>query len=283
MEQMVNNSYSSQFQGQFQQNMFQSPMLPQHHSPRSPMSSYRQAPYPSPHNPNFRPMHGRAYSTAESPSQDGESTSAAGQSLDHRRLSTPAAIQPSSTSINTDGAMSDQKYMRQAQSATLLNGNFPPLWQDMGPFTTALPPETQQMLGPALDNNDPFHAMLMNGSDAYTNNPYYPWNDMSQGIKGMPVHPSAYHGMSATLAPAAMALKSEATTPGTSAGTTSDTTAPSSGLDFNFSQESKGLHLHSLPTMDQNNSGLGSGQVTPGDAFWDNFVQDDHWSQEASS
>lgn len=145
------------------------------------------------------------------------------------------------------------------------------------------------MLGPAFDLNDPFQAMLMQGSENYTNSSYYPWNDMSQGIKGMPVHPSAYHGMSATLAPAALANNPEgtltATTPGTAAPNSADASAPSSGLDFNFSQDSKSLHLHNLPKMSDENpsSGLVSGQVTPGEGFWANFVQDDHWSEEGVS
>ena len=203
-------------------------------------------------------------------------------------MSTPAAVPPSSTPINTDGTKPDPEYARQTQSATMTNGNFAPLWQDMGPFTTSLPPEAQQMLGPALDSHDPFQAMMMNGSEHYNNSSYYPWHDMAHGVKGMPVHPSAY-GMSATLAPAALAPHSEAvssaTTPATSGPTSLDSKAPSSGLDFNFSQESKGLNLQNLPTMADGNygSGLGSGQVTPGEAFWDSYVQDDRWSPEAIS
>lgn len=291
MEHMVNNSYQPQYPGapQYQQNlnMFQSPMMPQHSNPHSPMSSYRQQPYPSPHHPNFRAMHGRAYSTAAVPQQQ-HTPPTPHQSMDHRRMSTPGAIPPSSTPINTDGIKPDPDYGRQTQSATMPNGNFAPLWQDMGPFTTSLPPEAQQMLGPALDPHDPFQAMMMNGSEHYNNSSYYPWHDMSHGVKGMPVHPSAY-GMSATLAPAALAPHSEAvssaTTPTTSGPTSIDSKAPSSGIDFNFSQESKGLNLQNLPTMADGNygSGLGSGQVTPGEAFWDSYVQDDHWSPEVIS
>ena len=285
MEHMVNNSYP-QYPGapSYQQNpnMFQSPMLPQHSTPQSPMSSYRQQPYPSPHHPNFRAMQGRAYSTAAVNQVPG-TPAVSSQSMDHRRMSTPAAIHPSSTPIQTDGVKPDPDYTRQTQSANVPNGNFPPLWQDMGPFTMTLPPESQQMLGPAFDSNNPFQSMLMNGSEHYTNNSYYPWNDVSQGVKGMPVHPSAY-GMSSTLAPAALASHSEAVSSATTPGASAQTDAPSSGLDFNFSQESKGLNLHNLPTMSDGHhgSGLGSGQVTPGEGFWDNFVQEDHWSEETA-
>lgn len=290
MEQMVNNSYPQQYPGQFQhpqQNMFQSPLMQQPHTPQSPMSSYRQAPYPSPHHPSFRGMHGRAYSSVATAHPAQSNT---GQSFEHRRMSTPASVPPTPGTIKTDGVNSESDYMRQTQSATMPQGNFPPLWQDMGPFTTTLPPESQQMLGPALDHNDPFQASLMNGSDNFINHSYYPWHEMSQGVKGMPVHPSAYHGMSATLAPAALTSHSGAvssvTTPGTSAGiTATDSQAPSSGLDFNFSQESTDLNLKDLPKMLDSHSGSrpGSGQVTPGDGFWENYVQDDNSWEEAVS
>jgi hypothetical protein len=288
LDQMVGQSYPQQFAGQFpqQQNMFQSPMMQQPQTPQSPMSPYRQAPYPSPHHPNFRAMQGRSYSTVV-PNHQGSSTS--GQAFDHRRMSTPASMPPTPGAIQTDGMKYDTDYMRQTQSATLQQGPFPPLWQDMGPFTTTLPPESQQMLGPALDQNDPFQASLMNGAENFTNHPYYPWGNMSQGIKCMPVHPSAYQGMSATLAPAALTSHSEAvssaTTPGTSAALhLPEAAAPSSGLDFNFSQESKGLNLQDLPNMADGHlsSRPGSGQVTPGEAFWENFVQDENWEENAT-
>jgi hypothetical protein len=291
MEQMVNNSYPGTYPmgAQFQHtpNPFQSPMLPQHHMPQSPLSPYRSAPYPSPHHPNFRSMHSRAYSMAAISNQSQETPSASDSSLEHRRMSTSAVAQPASTPINTDGLKADPDYMGQTQSATVPTGTFPPLWQDMGPFTTTLPPESQQMLGPALDYSDPFQAMLMNGSQMHTNSPYFPWNDMSQGIKGMPVHPSAYQGMSATLAPSALKPKTEpessAPSPATPAtASNKDTAAPSSGLDFNFSQESKDLELNNISSFGegQTESAPGSGRATPTDGFWDNFVEEDHWNEE---
>ena len=222
-------------------------------------------------------------------------------SLDHRRMSTPAAMQPGDLAghqINTDGKP-DLEYIRQTQSATFPHSSpntYPPLWQDMGPFTTSLPPESQQMLAhaPGFDHNDPSYAMLMNGSDHFMSNPYYPWNDMQAGIKGMPVHPSAYQGMSATLAPAALehahdgastANTHSTPTPGqtatsTAPSTSDNNTLPTAGLDFNFSQETKGLDFGGAVGMSREGSrigaGLASGQVTPaGEGFWENFVWDD--------
>jgi hypothetical protein len=282
MEQMVNNSYPPQYANpQYPptpNTMFQSPMLPQNMA-QSPMQYNRAAPYPSPHQPNFRQLHSRAYSMAgPSPGHSNPR-----QSMDNRRMSTPSTIhQGGSKQIDTSNAHGDSDYMRQTQSATLPHGQFPPLWQDMGPFTTSLPPESQQMLGPALDPNDPFSAQLMNGSENYTAMGGYPWGDMSQGVKGMPVHPSAWPGMSATLAPSALVSTptSNVTTPGTSTNGNKDVTAPSSGLDFHFSQESKGVNLHNIDT---NSDAVESGTATPGEGFWDNFVNDGSWSEEAAT
>jgi len=96
----------------------------------------------------------------------------------------------------------------------------------------------------------------------------------------MPVHPSAWPGMSATLAPSALdsTPTSAVSTPSTVAPTANDSTAPSSGLDFNFSQESKGLNMQKL---DGNSDALDSDQATPGDGFWDNFVNDASWADDS--
>jgi len=284
MEQIANNSYGQYSNAPYQQNSnaFPSPMLPPQNTVQSPQSTYRSAPYPNPHHPNFKSNHGRALSMASIPNQNQGSTSPSTTTqttmVDQRRMSTPAAI-------NASDAKADSEYMRQTQSTT----NFPPLWQDMGPFTTSLPPESQQMLAhaPGFDSNDPSYAMLMHGSDQYISDPYYPWHDMQGGIKGMPVHPSHYPGMSATLAPAALEHGvGDSKVDNTTATTTSSTpvainqpltpSAPSSGLDFNFSQDSKGFGF--------GGAGLASGQVTPaGEGFWDHFVMDGSWEDGLDS
>lgn len=279
MEQMVNNSYPPQFSNpQYPptpSTMFQSPMLPQNMAQASMQNYNRAAPYPSPHQANFRQMHSRAYSMAgPSPASSNPQ-----QSMDHRRMSTSGTAQPGGIKTEPQSGDADTDYMRQTQSATLPNGQYTPSWQDMGLFTTQLPPESQQMLGPALDLNDPFQAQLMGGSENYTNMSGYPWADMSQGVKGMPVHPSAWPGMSATLAPSALVSTptSNATTPGTTASVAKDSTVPSSGIDFNFSQESKGMNLDAGGDTGE------SGYATPGEGFWDNFVHDASWSEEGTS
>lgn len=275
MEQMVNNNngfqpqYGNPQYPQATSGMFQSPMLPpQHNMTNSPQQTYRAAPYPSPHHANFRQQHSRAYSMNGPISSDGTTNSR--QSMADRRMSTPS-------NVNTNGD-SAADYVRQTQSATM------PYSFNMSPFSMSLPPESQQMLGPALDPNDPFSAQLMAGSEAFTNGAGYPWGDAGHGVKGMPVHPSAWPGMSATLAPSALMSTptSTASTPGTSAPATSrDSVAPSTGLDFHFSQESKGLNLSNFDGF--GSDAVDSGQVTPGEGFWDNFVHDNSWNEETTT
>ena len=306
MEQMTQSPYGQYPNGAYQgaPGMFPSPMIPQQQGMvQSPGAYQRPAPYPSPHQPGFRQTHGRAYSMQTVPTPQGPLSPPASVqqgSMDSRRMSTPASAQPdmSSGQLQTNGLKSDPEYLRQTQSATLPQGgqtSFAPLWQDMGPFTTSLPPESQQMFAqaPGFDTNDPSYAMLMHGSEQYVNNPYYPWQaNMQSGIKGMPVHPSAYQGMSATLAPGMLEnnavhtpkqISTAASTPATthaSIKTAPADSVPSAGLDFNFSQDSKEPSFLSMaggmPT--------GSGQVTPaGEGFWDHFVMDGSWEDGASS
>lgn len=290
VEQMANNPYGGQQGGhplsyqQPRQNMFQSPMAQQpqhqHQMPQSTATQggYRPAPYPSPHHPGYRNSHSRAYSTAVMPAGKVQTPPTPNSShLDHRRMSTPAAIPPP---INTNGLKSDSNYARQTQSAQVTQAPFNPYWQDMSPFTTLLPPESQQMLAgaPGMDMNDHFSGAMMHGSEQFMSNPYYPWHgDVQQGIKGMPVHPSAYQGMSATLAPSALSTQAESlsATPSSNAPPTFDGSMSAGMLDplglNHLSMSAKDMHSpHSLP----------SGQNTPGESFWSNFVQDGGWNDE---
>jgi hypothetical protein len=297
MEQMAHGNYGQYQPGMYpgNPNMFPSPMLPQQQGmAQSPSQYQRPAPYPSPHHPNFRQAHGRAYSVQNIPTVNGSTSPAATTRPNpmDRRMSTPASAHPDLTSgqaLKTEGVKPDPDYLRQTQSATLPQAgshSYPPMWQDMGPFTTSLPPESQQMLAhaPGFDMNDPNYAMLMHGSEQYVNSPYYPWQGMHSGIKGMPVHPSAYQGMSATLAPAVLDnsavhtpkhTSTTASTPTagyTSASVAGESTLPTAGLDFNFSQETKDPgYLSAVSGMPTS-----SGQATPaGEGFWENFVWED--------
>ncbi|KEF62611.1 uncharacterized protein A1O9_00584 [Exophiala aquamarina CBS 119918] len=294
-------------------NMFAPPLMPQANLGQSPTTSYRSVPYPSPHQTDYRQSHGRSYSMASLPNNKAPASPnlTIQTPLDQRRLSTPTNIhtngetQQAGHGIDTNNIKPDPDYLHQAQSATFPpSGSFPPLWQDIGPFTTSLPPEAQQMLAyaPQFDVNDPNYTMLMHGSDQFISSPYYPWHDMNQsGLKGMPVHPSAYPGMSATLAPSALEqhpMSQEEPSQSNKSSTslvahhksslTQSSLPPTAGLDFNFSRESKGFDFGSMDMSREDSlqgmfktSGMPSGQVTPaGEGFWDNFVMDGSWEDE---
>lgn len=270
MEQMVHESNPQQYNAmsanyQNYQNMFQSPMLPQHHNlTQSPVNSYRAAPYPSPHDANFRQHHARANSTVVYPTNDQRSPSA--QPMDQRRMSTPVIPHPGSknpTQLKTEAVSPDSDFQRQTQSATIPQHQFPPMWQNMSPFTMSLPPESQQMLAPALDANDPFQAMLMSGSENVNSNPYFPWLNSHPGMKNMTGFAPGYPSMNATLSPAVLNNTSDITS-----------TSPQSAT---LHQDIKNSGLE-LPSQ-----GLGSGQVTPGENFWDNFIEDGGWTADTST
>ncbi|KAJ4511532.1 hypothetical protein HRR95_008356 [Exophiala dermatitidis] len=172
-------------------NMFPSPMLshPNMSSmvpPSGAGGSYRTAPYPSPHQPNFRSGHGRAFSMASIPTHDlnnqgrqsppsaNSSSSADPQqapSLDHhRRMSTPGSIprmgesqqqqqqQQIDTTDSGSGIKAEPEYLRQAQLSPPLSHAggggagggglvFSSPWQDqLGGFTTTSLPPEAQQM-----------------------------------------------------------------------------------------------------------------------------------------
>lgn len=299
MDQMINNSYAQQYPNapQFAHNNQApfSPPLSGGSMVQSPTNStHRSAPYPSPHHPTFKHPHNHSYSmaTANDMSQNGasQSNTPALASPDGRRLSTPAGLASPALQrpLQTNDIKPDPEYQRQTQSARpSMFSPFPPLWQDMGPFTTSLPPESQQMLGPGLDPQDPFSAMLMAGSENYTSSPYYPWGSM-QNTSKVDSTQNQVSGMFSTLAPSALEncndLPATAAKPGNES--SDNASAPSSGLDFS-SPEITNLKCTQgfsggLPREDSI-TGLGSGQITPGEGFWDSFVQDGGWTEEATT
>lgn len=283
VEQMANGTYGQQplsghpgmmYQqprpNMFQPNIMQQPQQHQMGSPITPGGSYRQVPYPSPGQAGYRQLHGRAYSTAAvAPSVNMPTPSTPGSaSLDHRRMSTPATIPPQ---IDTANLKSDSDYLRQTQSAQV---PFNPFWQEASPFTSTLPPESQQMLAgsQALDPHDPYTAHLMHGSDQYLSSPYYPWAaDNSNPMKAMSQNPSGYPNMSVTLAPSALTSQSEslAATP---------VSASIDGGASSVSLDPLGLNNIGLYGKEAHSPhSLASGQNTPVESFWSNFVQDGGW------
>ena len=150
----------------------------------------------------------------------------------------------------------------------------------MGPFTTTLPPDAQQMLAPALDPTDPFSAMLLNGSEQHISSSYYPWGNMQQGKMGE--LPSTYSGMASTLAPSD--LDNERLSATGSRDTSLTSTSGPPGLNLDFGGQDNKFSFHGAgTTMDTANGGFTSGQITPGEGFWDSFVQDGGWSEDSTA
>jgi hypothetical protein len=83
--------------------------------------------------------------------------------------------------------------------------------QHYGPFSTALPAESQMMLGSTFNMNDPYMNMMMAGSDNFSGNN---WNfdvqlpSTSDTVKQPQSHPSL-NGLNSTLAPAAHDMNSQ--------------------------------------------------------------------------
>jgi hypothetical protein len=298
MDQMINNSYAQQYPNapHFAHNNGQSTFSPPMSGggmQQSPSNSIRSAPYPSPYQPNFKHPHHRSYSSTApneiSPTSAPQTNSPPLASPHERRLSTPAG-QPSaalSRTLKTEDMKPDPDHQRQTQSARpVMPNTYPPFWQDMGPFTTQLPPESQQMLGPGLDPLNPMTSMLMAGSENYTSSSYYPWGNMQNASKLEATRPT-FSGMFSTLAPSALENSHDfSATAGKSGSDSSDNaSAPSAGIDFGYGQDGssnlKGMSgFGSALSRENSGTGLGSGQITPGEGFWDSFVQDGGWMEE---
>ena len=276
MDQMINSSYAQQYPNapHFAHN---NPMASQSSSMpaqpkyiQSPTHSYRSAPYPSPHQADFRNVHARANSVA-SPTDFAQSgvmspTQQQPPSLDMRRMSMPAPA-----SASNAHSPNDSRTSQAASTPQAVTPSYPPLWQDHSMFTTTLPPESQQMLAPALDPSDPLTASLMAGSEHFLSSSHYPWATHQETKFGSPT----LQGMTSTLAPSALAMSNELMTATSSGQAFDPNTVPSSGIDFNLSQDSSQLKgMSPMP---------GSGQVTPGETFWDSYIQDPLWNQDTTA
>lgn len=299
MDQMISNSYAQQYPNapHFAHSGNRPPYSPSMSSggmAQSPVNPHRSVPYPSPYQANFKSPHNRSFSTMSNNQSNAGGPANSGTtypSPQERRLSTPADLASPELSrpLKTEDIKPDPDHQRQTQSAqAAMTQAYPPFWQDMGPFTTALPPETQQMLGPALDPLNPMTSMLMAGAENYTSNPYYPWGHMQNPGKLDPTTPS-FGGMYSTLAPSALENCHDLSASAAKlAGDASDSSgAPSARLDLGSTQDgtiSKSFQGYGTGlTRESSVTGVGSGQITPGEAFWDSFVQDDGWTGESGS
>ena len=297
-----------------QQSMYPSPLIPpnmmlQQTSPiqQSPIQqsprSYRQSPYPTPTTPVSRPEpHARSASIAtphELPSysqKDQNNNSNSAHPPEIRRMSMPP---PSVTSRSSPTAQSSRATPMPKQSSASPTSNSgvhaikmaqsspqlqqqsvpqynPAMYQNTSPFSMALPPESQMLLGSALDPNDPLTSMLMAGSENMQE-PFYNFN-VGLAPKQSNLHPS-YDGMSATLAPSALDMSPSQTrymNPSLTSAESFNTSAYNFGFDGN-AVDLKGVNFT------RSNSGAQSGTTTPGiDGTWDTFINDNSWTENAT-
>lgn len=150
------------------------------------------------------------------------------------------------------------------QSPPIVLGGF----QEFGPLTTSLPPESQQLLGGSLDPNDALTSVLMAGSEYMM--PSY--NGIPATSKG--AYHSSYDGMSATLAPSALDISPRNVTnpPPITSVSNLDTSfqlcVDGAGPDFPKGQ---------LFSRSNSSPGSGSGTGTPVEVGWDAFLNDNPW------
>lgn len=311
LDQAITNTYAQQYPNAphfaHNQSMFTSPMLPQSMPMQSPQT-YRQSPYPTPGAPGFRPQpHARSASVAAphelagygSNSSHPSPVEASGQ-LDHRRMSMPPALGSASSPTSTRTPQSihtpqpDSAPPPAASPFHLAHDSRQPLpprqpvplqspyglsgLPDFGsPFTTSLPMESQMLLGPSLDPNDPLTSMLMAGSDALMPQ-YYNFGPTASISKQRHYHPS-YDGMSATLAPSALDMSPDQLSYTAPSSTSSESLATPA---FNFNFEGA-LGDFKAANLTRSSSTQGSGGATPAiDGSWDAFINGNSWEENAT-
>lgn len=187
----------------------------------------------------------------------------AGQQPAKQDLSMSASVQHQSPTQTKQSNFPNPFSVNPFAFDTTGNGGMAP------PFSTALPMESQQLLGSALDPNDPYTAMLLGNQPQQS---FYSYNPNGSCKSKSFSPPSINDGMNQTLAPGMLdtaALgQDNYTTPvsATDSAFTPHGGFGSFGVDFSY---------HDLKTSP-------SGFTTPGEHDWANFISwEDSSSQHA--
>ncbi|KAL8713868.1 MAG: hypothetical protein Q9220_002013 [cf. Caloplaca sp. 1 TL-2023] len=301
LDQAITSSYAQQYPNapQFAHNQpgaYPGPFMPQGMTPAPSPQSYIQPPFPQMNPVSFRPSSVRPISTVgqQSPTTyvQSPSTSSPVDASDPRRASvqsksaSPTAVRtPQSMPARSSPPQAVPYQSRQGSDASHApsasqSQHIPPtptsLYtpQDLGPLSTTLPPESQMLLGSALDPKDPMTSMLMGTHDGL---PSY-WNSaLPSNMKPRNFHPS-YDGMSATLAPSALDMSPYhfSVNQNHPMSSMSMASQPFTPFEGNFSDFSKGFFQGS-------NSSHGSGTATPGgpEPGWEAFINDSSWAENS--
>lgn len=282
--------------GQFPQSPFPNPMLPPQMANR-PSQQFRQSPYPQ---QGYRQnMHGRSASIATPQELQNVNTYHSTQSsstplkTEDRRMSLPAQTQQqsapsppqltaasrtsSSTSLTNlkheaarQGLVGQTSPVPQASppaystSYNNVSPDFDPSMMSMMPFSTSLPQESQQLLGPAFDQNDPFSQMLMGGYEPSASQPFYTYNPNGSKYKG---HPT-FDGINQTLAPGMLDTDKYST--------------PMSGTDSVMTPLAVNGAFGFDSGFDPLKGFANSGMTTPGENDWSNLLDANVWEESNS-
>ena len=304
-DQYNNQQYSNAPQfanqlGQFPQS-FPNPMLPPqmaNMANRSPQS-FRASPYPQ---QSFRQnMHGRSASIATPQELQNmnnypqvQSPNATFIKPEDRRMSLPVQSQqnaaPSSPHLTSASRTSSSTSLTNLKHEAAKQGNgqtsptgqtspaaynasynqvspaFDPSMMNLMPFSTSLPHESQQLLGPGFDQNDAFSQMLMGGYGQQQSQPFYTYNPNPSKFKG---GSPCFDGINQTLAPGMLDTNMDKY-PTPMSGVDS-ALAPSTNLGFDNFDPLKGFSHNNV-----------SGMTTPGENDWSSLLDSNAWEEQAS-
>jgi hypothetical protein len=279
LEQSISNSYAQQYPDapQFanQQPMYPSPMLAHQgqqqmmQQPQSP-SMQRSAPYPSQRiqQQDFRPSpHHRSASIA-TPQELSAFAHSAVANTDPRRMSMSAIPANTGSPVQTRTPVSATSTTPQ-QKPSFPQGSFSQQYNqfsyDMSfsdfnyPFSTALPAESQGLLGSTLNMDDPLSQRMMQGSTNLPGN-FYDFSNQSlpqtTSIGKQQSYPSM-DGLTTTLAPPAQETQQRA-------------------QDYNNTQD------FFNDALNPRSSGI-TPAGTPGLTDWQTFINTDQWDLPSSS
>jgi len=304
-DQYNNQQYSNAPQfanqlGQFPQSFPNPMLLPQmaNMANRSPQS-FRASPYPQ---QAFRQnMHGRSASIATPQELQHmnnyppvQSPNAAFIKPEDRRMSLPVQTQqnasaspPQLTSASRNSSSTSltnlkHEAAKQGNGQTSPTGQtspaaysashnhvspaFDPSLMNMMPFSTSLPHESQQLLGPGFDQNDAFSQMLMGGYGQQQSQPFYTYNPNPSKFKG---GSPCFDGINQTLAPGMLDTNMD------------KYSTPMSGVDSAFTPSTTfGFdNFDPLKGFSHNNV---SGMTTPGENDWSSMLDSNVWEEQGS-
>jgi hypothetical protein len=287
VDQYLSNPYAQKFQNPQQsqpsQPMYQYPGMAQQFHPQimhqsgSPTSMYRQAPYPMPNLHQRQPaMHGRSASIAN-PQMSSHKTQSPVLPDDEKRRMSLASVPTSKTASpdlkrtpisNSSGtpkpisAMPQTGFSQQHPSRPFQSQyNNSSLNPDLPLFTTALPAESQMLLGFALGPRDPMTSMFIAGSQYIPNSNYNfdailpPTLSVGKDVSGGQLYPS-FDGLNTTLAPSELEMNPR--------------------LDFQYAGQTSFFDAGMKETTA---SGIG----TPGGNDFNLFIDQDAWGEASQS